>query len=152
MTEAIDSLKTLHTGLVDTRHGYEEALGDAHGEGLSPLFRRMVALHADGARAVAELLLARGVAVDDEGSFMSTVHRRVMDVRSMITGLGANIAPALIDGEQHNFSKYDAALGSSGLGASERETLGAHRARLTDAVADMRRLETDPAQAVGGAR
>lgn len=152
MIEAIDSLKTLHTGLVDTRHGYEEALGDAHGEGLSPLFRRMVALHADGARAVAELLLARGVAVDDEGSFMSTVHRRVMDVRSMITGLGANVAPALISGERHNLSKYDAALESPGLGASERATLAAHRARLTDAVAEMGRLETDPAQAVGGAR
>ncbi len=140
MTDTTESLKTLHTGLVDTRHGYEEALEDAHGKGLSGLFRQMIALHADGARETERLLRARGVTVDDAGSFMTTVHRTVMDVRSMITGLGETIIPQLVSGEQHNIAKYDAAL-ASGVGAAERETLGAHRARLTDAMAGMKAIE-----------
>ena len=39
MTEHADALKTLHTSLIDSRNGYEEALEDAEGKGLTPLFR-----------------------------------------------------------------------------------------------------------------
>ena len=39
MSDAIDTLQSLHKSLVDSRHGYEEAVEDAEGKGLTPLFR-----------------------------------------------------------------------------------------------------------------
>jgi hypothetical protein len=43
---AIEALKKLHTAAIDARNGYQEALDDAKGQGLSGLFAEMVDLHA----------------------------------------------------------------------------------------------------------
>jgi hypothetical protein len=39
MSDGIDKLKALHTSLIDSRNGYEEALEDAEGKGLTALSR-----------------------------------------------------------------------------------------------------------------
>ena len=43
--DQIDHLKSLHTASIDARNGYQEALEDAEGRGLTSLFRDMIALH-----------------------------------------------------------------------------------------------------------
>jgi hypothetical protein len=45
VNEALDYLNSLHTGAIDARNGYQEALKDAVGKGMTPLFRNMMALH-----------------------------------------------------------------------------------------------------------
>jgi uncharacterized protein (TIGR02284 family) len=85
MTTAADIVKSLHTSIVDTRHGYEEALKDEPESDLAPLFRRMSTLHLAAGDELAKLLEDKGEQSDDDGSIMSTVHRTVMSVRSMIT-------------------------------------------------------------------
>ena len=47
MTDAAthaDSLKSLHTALIDSRNGYQGALDDSKGKGLFSLFREMINL------------------------------------------------------------------------------------------------------------
>ena len=42
----VADLKSLHTAAIDARHGYEEALKDAEGHGMTPLFRDMISCTA----------------------------------------------------------------------------------------------------------
>jgi uncharacterized protein (TIGR02284 family) len=135
--DVVDHLKTLHTHAVDARHGYEEALSDAEGRGMTPLFRDMIALHQQNAAELAAQLKTAGVQPDDDGSFMSTVHRTIMSVRSLFGGLDASVVPGLVDGEKRNISAYDDALKINGLPADTRKLLTQQRERLQAAVASM---------------
>jgi uncharacterized protein (TIGR02284 family) len=135
--DVIDHLKSLHTGAVDARHGYEEALSDAEGRGMTPLFREMIALHEHNAAELASLLKAAGVQSNDDGSFMSTVHRTIMSVRGLFGGLGESVVPGLIDGEKRNIASYDDALKIDGLPADTRQLLTRQRERLQAAIATM---------------
>lgn len=108
--DTLDQLKSLHTAAIDARNGYQEALEDAEGHGCSSLFRDMIALHEGNARALAAELTKAGETPDDSGSFMSVVHRTIMNVRSLFNGLDESVLPGLIDGEKRNVSKYDDAL------------------------------------------
>ncbi len=55
-TDILEQLKSLHTHAIDARNGYREALEDAKGKGLSPLFRDMIALHESNAAELAREL------------------------------------------------------------------------------------------------
>lgn len=60
MTSHVDALKSLHTSLIDSQNGYEEAVEDSEGKGLAPLFQEMVELHGRHADEPAEHLSALG--------------------------------------------------------------------------------------------
>jgi uncharacterized protein (TIGR02284 family) len=109
-TDIVDHLKTLHTSEIDARNGYEEALEDAEGKGMTQLFRDMIALHNANADELGGILINAGEAANDEGSFMSAVHRSIMNVRSLFNGLDGSALPGLIDGEKRNIEKYDEVL------------------------------------------
>ena len=137
MTSAIDSLKDLHTGLVDTRNGYEEAVKDGKESDLLPLFERMIVLHGGAAGEVAAMLSGMGVTAGEAGSFMSTVNRTVISLRSMVTGLGENILPALASGEEIILKKYDTALAAGDLKPADQALLQARRDELENAIGRM---------------
>jgi uncharacterized protein (TIGR02284 family) len=105
----MDHLKTLHTSEIDARNGYEEALEDAGAMGMTSLFRDMIALHDANADELGGILRNAGETANDEGSFMSAVHRAIMNVRSLFNGLDSSVLPGLIDGEKRNVEKYDQA-------------------------------------------
>lgn len=114
-TTMIDHLKALHTSAIDARNGYREALRDTEGKeteskAMTALFRDMIALHESHADELARELTRRNELADDEGSFMTMVHKTIMDVHSMFDGLDESVLPGLIDGEKRNVGKYDAAL------------------------------------------
>ncbi|MFT4276573.1 MAG: PA2169 family four-helix-bundle protein [Rhodopseudomonas sp.] len=135
--EIIDHLKTLHTTAIDARNGYEEALEDAEGKGMTPLFRDMIALHHGNAEELAGMLINAGETADDSGSFMSVVHRTIMSVRSLFDGLDGSVLPGLIDGEKRNLSKYDDALKAVAASPGVASTLTAQRARISEKIALM---------------
>jgi uncharacterized protein (TIGR02284 family) len=116
-TDTLDHLKTLHTSAIDARNGYEEALEDAEGKGMTPLFRDMISLHDNNAAELAGELTKAGETPDDDGSFMSVIHRTIMNVRSLFNGLDGSVLPGLIDGEKRNVDKYDDALKTPGASA-----------------------------------
>jgi uncharacterized protein (TIGR02284 family) len=137
MTSHTDTLTSLHTALIDSRNGYEEALKDAEGKGLTPLFREMIALRRQHADELKHHLIGMGAEVDDEGSFMSAVHRTVISLRSVFTELDEGILPGLIDGEERIVGYYDEAIESVLPGSRENAALVAQRTVLKAKIADM---------------
>jgi uncharacterized protein (TIGR02284 family) len=139
MADHIDHMKSLHTTVIDARNGYEEALKDAEGKGLTSLFQEMIALHQSHADALAADLTRHGEKVDDKGSFMSTVHRTVISIRSLFGGLDESILPGLIDGEERVVGYYDEAL--SDCPPSETATLAKQRSALQAKITQMQALK-----------
>jgi uncharacterized protein (TIGR02284 family) len=138
MAASNEHLTSLHTALIDASNGYEEAMHDAEGKGLTALFREMMALHTQDAAEIATHLITLGEKVDDKGSFMSTVHRAVISVRSLFGGLDESILPGLIDGEERLLSYYDEAINDPSIGSFERAILVEQRTVLREAIDDLK--------------
>lgn len=136
-SDIVDHLKTLHTSAVDARNGYQEALDDAEGKGMSPLFREMIALHEGNARELARELTKADQIPDEKGSFMTVVHQTIMDVRSLFNGLDESVLPGLIDGEKRNVSKYDDAFKAASTSSDVAALLSAQRGRIVHKIANM---------------
>ena len=139
MADYLEPLKNLHTTLIDGRNGYEEALSDAEGKGLSPLFRELLALHEGHHAEIDSILRAAGETPDESGSFLTTVHRIVFKVRSVVTGLDESVLPGLIDGEQRIAGEYEDVLKS---GPPERvaATLNTQLAALRQTITKMQAM------------
>ena len=137
-------MKSLHTTIVDARNGYEEALKEAEGKGLTPLFREMIALHDSHADALAADLTRHGEKVDDKGSFLSTIHRTVISIRSLFGGLDESILRGLIDGEERVVGYYDEAL--TDCPPAETATLAKQRAALQAKITQMKAQKSIAAQ------
>jgi uncharacterized protein (TIGR02284 family) len=141
MSELAEKLKSLHTALIDSRNGYEEALADAGGKGLTSLFQRMIAVHGKDAEEIGACLQRHGEPVDDTGSYMSTVNRAVISLRSLLTGLDESILPGLIDGEERILGYYDEAVTASPSDSQEFTVLSEQREALRQTVAEMKRQD-----------
>ncbi len=135
--DVLSHLKSLHTAAIDARSGYEEALKDAEGRGLTPLFGDMIALHETNATELAADLRAAGAQASDDGSFLGTVHRTIISIRSLFGGLDHSILPGLIDGEKRNVSSYDEALKLPNIPADVQAHLTGQRGRIQSAIARM---------------
>ncbi len=141
MTGRTEALQNLLTAMIDSRHGYEEALADAEGKGLTPLFRDMIAMRKRDESRVSALLVTEGVEADQSGSFMTTVHRTVISIRAALTGLHENILPALESGEQWIVGAYDKAIAASHPSDNGYDELLKQRDSLNAKIEDMRRME-----------
>jgi len=146
MAEYLDSLKKLHTVLIDSRNGYEEALRDANGGGLTPLFRDMIALRDRHHHEIDACLRSAGATPDESGSFLSAVHRTILKIRSVMNGLDESVLPGLIDGEERILSYYEDVLKHApppALGS----TLNAQSVTLREQIARMRAMQSDSGEA-----
>jgi uncharacterized protein (TIGR02284 family) len=135
--DIVDHLKSLHTSAIDARNGYQEALEDAKGQGMTALFRDKITLHRDNSDELARELTKANQIADEEGSFMTVVHKTIMDVRSLFNGLGQSVLPGLIDGEKRNISKYDNALKDPKMPRDLASLLTAQRGKIAHKVAQM---------------
>jgi uncharacterized protein (TIGR02284 family) len=136
MSEYSNSLKSLHTILIDSRNGYQEALKDAEGRGLTPLFNDMIALREKDSTEIGVLLASAGETAQPDGSFMTAVNRTIISIRSMFGELDERILPGLIDGEKRILSYYDDALKAGG-DTSSVATLVSQRQNLAQIVGRM---------------
>jgi uncharacterized protein (TIGR02284 family) len=98
----------------------------------------MIALHAKNADELSACLIHAGAKVNDDGSFMTLVHRAIMRIRALFNGLDESVLPGLIDGEQRNQASYDKALELKTLPADIRHLITAQRDRILAAIAGMR--------------
>ena len=135
----MDDLKTLHTAAIDARNGYREALKQADGNGMSPLFAEMMTLHDGHAAKLADLSAGAGEQAES-GSFMSTVHETIMDVRAMFSGLDESALPGLIDGERRNVKTYDQVLNEQPAQPA-RAVLEQQRTELQAKIAKMEAMK-----------
>lgn len=139
MPDHRETLSTLHTTLIDSLHGYEEALEDAGKNGLVSLFEEMIALRRAHAVELEPLLSAAGAVPDQDGSFMSTVHRAVISVQSVLTGLDERVLPGLIDGETRMLATFDEAIAAAT--GSAHDILVRQRSETADRIAEMERRQ-----------
>lgn len=105
-----DDLETLYTRLIDARAGHDEGVTLADRPDIVDLFSGLRDLHDRHARALAPMLAQHGVEVGDEESLLALVHKTVLRVRSLVTGLDENLLAGVIDGEQRIADLYDDAL------------------------------------------
>ncbi len=138
MTDALDSLKSLHTTLIDSRNGYQEALDDAGRTGMTDLFQRMIALRERHASELTAHLVAAGATPNQQGSFMTMVHRTVISFQSLFGDLNERIIPGLIDGEKRIVSTYDDTLRSASS-IPTGQLVKRQRADVVEIIADMER-------------
>ena len=135
MSEYRDALASLHTTLVDSRNGYEKAMHDAGKTGLVSLFEEMVALRRQAIAELEPLMISVRLAPDGEGSVMSTVHRTIISVQSMITDLDESVLPGFIDGEKRILATYDDVIPLSG--DPDREIIMRQRTQLQERICEM---------------
>lgn len=139
--DLIDELKKLHTNAIDARKGYDEALADAEGKGMTPLFRRMIAVHSANASELTSQLQRLGEHPDQDGSFFAHIHRTIFSIRSLFGGLDESVLPGLIDGEQRNAGCYDDALKRTDTPADLRAVLSTQRGRIETEIAGMQAVK-----------
>lgn len=138
---AAESLKKLHTDLVDNRNGYEEAVKDAEPP-LKAFFAGMVALKEKDHAELHGALSRLGEKPDEDGSFMSTVHKTVISVRAAVTGLGTNALSSFVMGEEQIVDAYDTALKDFASDPEIVATLTRQKATLLTKIAQMKQMES----------
>lgn len=109
---ANDELKKLHTAIIDAEHGYDEAAKDAETPALAEFFGQMSQLHQSHHDEIHRLLVSLGEKPDDDGSFMTSIHKGVISVRAAITGLQSAIA-SFASGEEKLLERYNDAMEST---------------------------------------
>ena len=138
---AADSLKKLHTSLVDNRKGYETAVEDAE-PNVKSLFRELAALKENDHAELHAGLTKLGEKPDESGSFMATVHKTVIGVRAATTGLGTNSLSSFVRGEKQVVDEYDKAIQECSSDRGLVETLTRQKQTLLTKIAQMERLAT----------
>lgn len=131
----VEELKSLHTAVIDSRNGYDEAIKDAEKPELGAIFEKARRLHARAHDDLHRMLAERGSAPDERGSFMTTVHEVVIGVRAAVGGLNRGSLRAFADGEEHTVAAYDDAIAAN---PTDAETLDRHKAALEGVIAEMR--------------
>lgn len=139
-SQLLDHLKSLHSGAIDARDAYEQALRESEGYGLSELFERMTAFHQSRALELAQVLAQFGAAPEAGGSFLTAIQRTLTSIRAIFDRQSESILPELIDGETANVGHYEEALALPGTDPAIRDLLVAQRDRLRIEIAAMRAL------------
>ena len=137
----IDTLASLHTMLVDTRAGYEEAAKDAKAPDLAALFRDMAELRDEDHEQIHQSLTALGAQPDEKGSFMATVHQAVIGLRATLTGLDRNALGSFASGEEHVLKAYDEALNHNRDSPELAAILARQRQRVVGKIERMKEME-----------
>jgi uncharacterized protein (TIGR02284 family) len=136
-----DSLKTLHTSLVDNRRGYSEAAKDAETPALKAFFSEMIALKEKDHSDLHGALTRLGEKPDESGSFMATVHTTVIKVRSATTGLHSALS-SFVMGEEQVVKEYDKAIEECASDPAIVATLNKQKTMLLTKIAQMKSMQT----------
>jgi uncharacterized protein (TIGR02284 family) len=136
---AAETLKKLHTALVDTQAAYELASKDTDDEEVGRICKEMISLrHTDHLELHQSLILA-GEVPDENGSFMSIVHETVVGVRAALTGISKKTLPAFVSGEENIVEEYNDALREASEDINLTEVLTRQKENLLGKIEEMRK-------------
>ncbi len=146
MPDVAETISALHTQLVDAVKGYEEAESLAKRNPIGGLCTELREAHLKHAHELAGLLLEHGHRPDADGSYMSLVHKAVLNVRFAFTADESSLLPGLRDGEKRILASYDDALREaevpgSGL-AAHAEVLSRQRKAVLENIARIDAMKT----------
>ena len=137
---AAESLKNLHTALVDTRSAYELALKDTDDVEVARICKEMISLRHTDHQELHQSLILAGEVPDENGSFMSVVHETVVGVRAALTGISKKTLPAFASGEQNIVEEYDDALREMSSDPKITEILTRQKENLLTKIAEMKKI------------
>lgn len=137
-----DSLKSLHTALIDAQQGYEKAEAEAENGATRTILQEANALHGRAHQEIHRTLLELGEDADDSGSFMGTVHKAVISTRAAVTGIDKASLSSFASGEERILEKYTDAIADQ-ADADVISMLRRHEAQLRELIAKMKRAAVD---------
>lgn len=140
MTDELQSVVELRTTLIDANRGYEEGATLTEDQHIRSLLLQLRDLHAEHIQELTVALTARGVAEPEEGSLMTTVHKAILNLRALFTGLNENILPGLIDGEERIVEDYRDAVEDNAADTVLADLLRVQCQRLQDEILRLRSL------------
>jgi uncharacterized protein (TIGR02284 family) len=135
-----ETLKKLHTALVDTRSAYELALKDTDDVEVARICKEMISLRHTDHQELHQSLILAGQVPDENGSFMSVVHETVIGVRAALTGISKKTLPAFASGEQNIVEEYDDALQEMSDDPKITEILKRQKENLLTKIAEMKKI------------
>ncbi len=136
----VESLKMLHTALVDTRAAYEVALKETEDSRVSAICKEMISLRHTDHEELHQALILAGETPDEQGSFMSMVNETIIRVRAAFTGISKKTLPAFASGEEDIVKLYDEALEEAADNPKVSGILSRHRMNLGAKIEEMRRI------------
>lgn len=136
----VETLKKLHTALVDTRGAYEVALKDTDDPHVAAICNAMISLRRTDHGELHQTLILAGETPDENGSFMSMLHETVISVRAAISGISKKTLPAFASGEEDILQLYDEALEEARHDLNISEILNRQRANLSVKTEEMKSL------------
>ena len=143
-----ESIRRLHTALVDTRGAYELAVKDTEdAESRENLSRDDFAASCRPSRASSIADLA-GETPDENGSFMAVLQETVISVRAIVSGISKKTLPTFASGEEDIVKLYDEAFAESASDRGMSEVLSKQRENLVSKIAEtLDRGNSSPARA-----
>jgi uncharacterized protein (TIGR02284 family) len=119
MPTPTEVLSRLHAQLIDAARGYEDAEKAIRQPEISGLCSELRKVHIRHAHEIAGLLAERGARPESDGTFMSVVHKAVINARVALTADDASILPGLREGEKRIAAAYDDALLEAEIAATD---------------------------------
>jgi len=111
MSNHIDTLKKLHTRLIDSRDGYRESRKEVSDKAsFLGFFDKRIAEREKFHTELHRQLGAEGVDVSEEGSVAASAHRGWLKLRDALTGDDEAVYDEIINGESALIENYDDAI------------------------------------------
>lgn len=116
----ISILNSLIATTIDSADGFERSAEDSKSGRFGAMFREFAVERRRVAEQLQSRVRAMGGTPHDDGSLKATLHRRWVDMRSVLSGDGGDraIIEEIERGEDYLKSKYDGALADATLSES----------------------------------
>jgi uncharacterized protein (TIGR02284 family) len=141
--ETLESgLRGLLTRLADAQEGYLEGAQLADKPAVATLMKTLADTHGAHLHELTEAMARRGMDAGDPGSAMALVHKTILNLRALLSGLDEKVIPGIVDGERRIVGAYDEVIVRAG--ASDESLLArltTQRATVARCVTDLERME-----------
>jgi uncharacterized protein (TIGR02284 family) len=128
----ITTINTLIATTIDSANGFEEAARTANATGLSMQFAELARDRWEIVEKLEDEVRRMGSEPKRSGTAKAAMHRRWLDLRNAVAGSDRAVLQEVQNGETYLCSKYEAALGSTGMSTEARRC-------IEDALASVRR-------------
>ncbi|SDE60435.1 DUF2383 domain-containing protein [Limimaricola pyoseonensis] len=137
MSHHADTVKKLHTRVIDSRDGYKqsrEQIADDHG--FTALFDRRISEREQFHTQIHRQLGAEGVEVSESGSTAAAAHRGFLSLKDAVTGSDEKaVYQEIVNGEEALLEVYDDAIKATS-GLPEWSFLPTQRAEVEKALTE----------------
>jgi len=140
VADLLEPVVSLRTSVIDARAGYEEGATLTEDQQTRAVLIGLRDLHTRHIDELTVALTARGVTEPEDGSLMTTVHKAILNLRALFTGLNDNILPGVIDGEERIIEDYRDAVADTAEDRVLSDLLTVQCQRLQDEVRRLRAL------------